>query len=88
MPLSALVRQLQQVPLTGEVAARMERSERLRLSGAGRGARALIASALAAQEMVGGLRAASDGLGQGAVFTLSLPAADVERQNPSTRSDA
>ena len=49
MPLSALVRQLQQVPLTGEVAARMERSERLRLSGAGRGARALIASALAAQ---------------------------------------
>jgi len=49
MPLSALVRQLQQVPLTGEVSARMERSERLRLSGAGRGARALIASALAAQ---------------------------------------
>ncbi len=49
MPLSALVRQLQQVPLTGEVAARMERSERLRLSGGGRGARALIASALAAQ---------------------------------------
>ncbi len=49
MPLSALVRQLQQVPLTGEVAARMERSDRLRLSGAGRGARALIASALAAQ---------------------------------------
>jgi C4-dicarboxylate-specific signal transduction histidine kinase len=48
----------------------------------------LHASALAAQEMVGGLRAASDGLGQGAVFTLSLPAADVERQNPSTRSDA
>ncbi len=49
MPLTALVRQLQQVPLTGEVAARMDRSERLRLSGAGRPARALVASALAGQ---------------------------------------
>ncbi|MFM7651573.1 MAG: transcription-repair coupling factor, partial [Vulcanococcus sp.] len=48
MPLSPLVRQLQQVPLTGEVLARMERPDRLRLSGAGRGARALISSALAA----------------------------------------
>jgi len=50
MPLSALVRQLQQVPLTAEVAARMRRSERLRLGGAGRPGRALIASALAMQE--------------------------------------
>ena len=49
MPLTALVRQLQQVPLTGEVAARMDRSERLRLSGAGRPARARVASALAGQ---------------------------------------
>ncbi|MFZ9849477.1 MAG: transcription-repair coupling factor, partial [Vulcanococcus sp.] len=48
MPLSPLVRQLQQVPLTGEVLARIERPDRLRLSGAGRGARALISSALAA----------------------------------------
>ena len=47
MPLSALVRQLQQVPLTGEVLERSRRPERLRLSGAGRGARALISSALA-----------------------------------------
>lgn len=31
MPLTALVRQLQQAPLTGEVAARINRSERLRL---------------------------------------------------------
>ncbi|MEY3464233.1 MAG: hypothetical protein RLZZ468_2011, partial [Cyanobacteriota bacterium] len=48
MPLSPLVRQLQQVPLTGEVLARIERPDRLRLSGGGRGARALISSALAA----------------------------------------
>ncbi|MBD2422950.1 transcription-repair coupling factor [Cyanobium sp. FACHB-13342] len=47
MPLSALVRQLQQVPLTAEVRARLERPERLRLSGAGRAARALVSSALA-----------------------------------------
>ena len=47
MPLTPLVRQLQQVPLTGEVLARLDRPERLRLSGAGRGARALISSALA-----------------------------------------
>jgi transcription-repair coupling factor (superfamily II helicase) len=47
MPLTALVRQLQQVPLTGEVLGRLDRPERLRLSGAGRAARALIASALA-----------------------------------------
>ncbi|MFM8937232.1 MAG: hypothetical protein ACKOE9_09785, partial [Vulcanococcus sp.] len=48
MPLSPLVRQLQQVSLTGEVLARIERPDRLRLSGAGRAARALISSALAA----------------------------------------
>jgi transcription-repair coupling factor (superfamily II helicase) len=47
MPLSALVRQLQQAPLTGELRARIDRSERLRLSGAGRAARALVSSALA-----------------------------------------
>ena len=47
MPLSPLVRQLQQVPLTGEVLERSLRPDRLRLSGAGRGARALISSALA-----------------------------------------
>ncbi len=50
MPLSALVRQLQQVALTGEVRQRCTRAERLRLSGAGRAARALLASALARQE--------------------------------------
>lgn len=48
----------------------------------------LHASALAAQEMGGHLRAASDGLGQGAVFTLGLPAADIDRQNPRTMSAA
>ena len=53
MPLTALVRQLQQVPLTAEVAARLRRSERLRLGGAGRAGRALVASALAAQEASG-----------------------------------
>ena len=47
MPLSALVRQLQQVPLSAEVLQRSQRSERLRLSGAGRGGRALISSVLA-----------------------------------------
>jgi transcription-repair coupling factor (superfamily II helicase) len=50
MPLTALVRQLQQVPLTGEVRQRCGRTERLRLSGAGRAARALLASALAGLE--------------------------------------
>jgi transcription-repair coupling factor (superfamily II helicase) len=49
MPLSALVRQLQQATLTGELRARVGRSERLRLSGAGRAARALVSSALAEQ---------------------------------------
>jgi len=49
MPLSALVRQLQQATLTGELRARIGRSERLRLSGAGRAARAMISSALADQ---------------------------------------
>ena len=47
MPLAALVRQLQQVPLSAEVAARLKRPERLRLSGGGRPARALISSVLA-----------------------------------------
>ncbi|MCS5691667.1 transcription-repair coupling factor [Cyanobium sp. FGCU-6] len=47
MPLTALVRQLQQVPLTGELGARLRRSDRLRLGGGGRGARALVSSALA-----------------------------------------
>jgi len=47
MPLSPLVRQLQQVPLTREVLARSERPERLRLGGASRAGRALITSALA-----------------------------------------
>jgi transcription-repair coupling factor (superfamily II helicase) len=47
MPLSPLVRQLQKATLTGELRARIGRSERLRLSGAARGARALISSALA-----------------------------------------
>jgi len=47
MPLTALVRQLQQVPLSAEVAARIERPERLRLGGASRAARALVSSALA-----------------------------------------
>jgi len=47
MPLSPLVRQLQQVPLTRELLARTERPERLRLGGAGRAGRALISSALA-----------------------------------------
>ncbi|MBU6249757.1 MAG: transcription-repair coupling factor [Cyanobacteria bacterium REEB417] len=47
MPLTALVRQLQQTPLTGEVAARINRGERLRLGGGGRASRALVSSALA-----------------------------------------
>ncbi|MFM7265347.1 MAG: transcription-repair coupling factor [Cyanobium sp.] len=47
MPLTALVRQLQQVPLTGEVLERSRRPDRLRIAGGGRPARALIASALA-----------------------------------------
>ncbi|MFN9989543.1 MAG: transcription-repair coupling factor, partial [Cyanobacteriota bacterium] len=47
MPLSALVRQLQQAPLTAEVLARAQRPERLLLRGGGRVARALVTSALA-----------------------------------------
>ena len=47
MPLSALVRQLRQVPLTAELLVRSRRPQRLRLRGGGRGARALVASALA-----------------------------------------
>jgi transcription-repair coupling factor (superfamily II helicase) len=49
MPLSPLVRQLQQVPLTGELLTRIQRQDRLRLSGGGRAARALIATALASE---------------------------------------
>jgi transcription-repair coupling factor (superfamily II helicase) len=48
MPLAALVRQLQQVPLTAELLARSRRPQRLNLRGGGRGARALVASAIAA----------------------------------------
>ncbi|MEB3352116.1 MAG: transcription-repair coupling factor [Cyanobacteriota bacterium] len=48
MPLHPLVRQLQEATLTGELRARMAREQRLRLGGAGRAARALVASALAA----------------------------------------
>lgn len=47
MPLSPLVRQLRKAALTGELRARIDRSQRLRLSGAGRAARALISAALA-----------------------------------------
>ncbi len=47
MPLTALVRQLQQATLTSEVLERSKRPQRLRLSGAGRPARALVSSALA-----------------------------------------
>ena len=50
MPLTALVRQLEQVPLTAEVLERIRRADRLRLQGAGRAARALITSALARSE--------------------------------------
>jgi transcription-repair coupling factor (superfamily II helicase) len=50
MPLSAVVRQLEQVPLTGEVLERSRRPERLRLQGAPRGGRALLATALARRQ--------------------------------------
>jgi transcription-repair coupling factor (superfamily II helicase) len=50
MPLTALVRQLEQVPLTAEVLERIRRPDRLRLQGASRAARALITSALASGE--------------------------------------
>ena len=49
MPLTALVRQLQQASLTAELLARAERMERLLLRGGGRVARALVTSALARQ---------------------------------------
>ncbi len=49
MPLSSLVRLLQTSALTGELLERTDRSERLLLRGAGRGTRALVASALAAR---------------------------------------
>jgi transcription-repair coupling factor (superfamily II helicase) len=47
MPLSALVRQLRQAPLTAEVLARAQREQRLLLRGGGRVPRALVTSALA-----------------------------------------
>lgn len=47
MPLSALVRQLRQAPLTAEVLARAQREQRLLLRGGGRVSRALVTSALA-----------------------------------------
>jgi transcription-repair coupling factor (superfamily II helicase) len=47
MPLTALVRQLQQMALTAEVLERSRRPERLRLGGASRAGRALVTSALA-----------------------------------------
>ncbi|MFN6340651.1 MAG: transcription-repair coupling factor [Cyanobacteriota bacterium] len=47
MPLSAMVRQLRQAPLTVEVLARSRRPERLLIRGGGRVARALVTSALA-----------------------------------------
>ncbi|MEB3319289.1 MAG: transcription-repair coupling factor [Cyanobacteriota bacterium] len=47
MPLSALVRQLRQAPLTAEVLARAQWEERLLLRGGGRVSRALVTSALA-----------------------------------------
>ena len=47
MPLSALVRQLQQAPLTAEVLERAQRIDRLLLRGGSRAARALVTSALA-----------------------------------------
>lgn len=47
MPLNAMVRQLQEATLTGELRSRMARLERLRLSGASRAGRALVASAMA-----------------------------------------
>ncbi|MFN9547761.1 MAG: transcription-repair coupling factor [Cyanobacteriota bacterium] len=47
MPLSALVRQLRQAPLTAEVLARAQREQRLLLRGGGRVSRALVSSALA-----------------------------------------
>ncbi len=50
MPLTALVRQLEQVPLTAEVLERIRRPDRLRLQGASRAARALTTSALSCCE--------------------------------------
>jgi transcription-repair coupling factor (superfamily II helicase) len=47
MPLTALVRQLRQAPLTAEVLARTQREQRLLLRGGGRVSRALVTSALA-----------------------------------------
>jgi signal transduction histidine kinase len=46
----------------------------------------LHSGANAAKEMGGSLSAHSDGVGRGAEFTLVLPAADLSRPNPTTRS--
>lgn len=50
MPFRSLVKQLQDSPLTGELLERSGRSDRLILRGAGRAARALIASALSRRD--------------------------------------
>ena len=47
MPLRSLVTQLQQAALTGELLERTQRDDRLLMRGAGRGSRALVASAMA-----------------------------------------
>ena len=47
MPLSSLVRLLQTSALSGELCERAQRDQRLLMRGAGRAARALVASALA-----------------------------------------
>ena len=47
MPLRSMVRQLQDAALTGELLERCGRTDRLLMRGAGRGSRALVASALA-----------------------------------------
>ena len=47
MPLSSLVRLVQTSTLSGELCERTNRDQRLLMRGAGRGARALVASALA-----------------------------------------
>ena len=50
MPLSSLVRQLQEAALTGELLERSRRPDRLLMRGAGRGCRALVASAMAQRD--------------------------------------
>ena len=50
MPLRSLVTQLQQAALTGELLERTGRGDRLLMRGAGRGSRALVASAMARRQ--------------------------------------